>query len=117
MSVRIALWGSEKSPISTLRTDRLFLRYHNCFDGGPLRGFLGMAHNRRDICGHLKFNIERKGNPCLYESTPKRQTSLRRQRKATSTSMNGSATVGRFCFPTPRTSLPSAPPSSVTWPD
>jgi alkyl hydroperoxide reductase subunit AhpC len=28
---------------------------------GPLRGFLGMAHNRRDICGHLKVQYRAKG--------------------------------------------------------
>ena len=38
-------------------------------------------------------------------------------RKARSTSMNGLATAGQFCFRIPRTSLRSAPPNSATWRD
>ena len=53
---------------------------------------------------------------CRCASTTRRPTSPPRPPRVRSTSTSGSATAGRSCSRTPRTSRRSARPSSATWP-
>src|SRR5262249_26272675 len=70
----------------------------------PLSGHRALVFSSTSYIILLDLTSARRRNPWLFASMTPPQTSPPRRPKGRSISINGSATSGRSCFPTPRTS-------------